>query len=180
MAKQDIPQARCRDITYGRIVCNYRPEKKDPHRTGITMGENLINYPNNCGTPTADILTIKLLFNSVISMPNAKFMTINIKEFCLMTPMDHYEYFRMKLKLFPQDIIDKYTLHDKVNVDDNVFCKVQHGMYGLPQAGIIVQNLLNKCLCKAGYRQSTITPGYWRHNWHPISFTLVVDNFGVK
>jgi hypothetical protein len=49
MAKQDIPQARCRDITYGRIVCNYHPEKKDPHRMCITMGGNLINYLDDCG-----------------------------------------------------------------------------------------------------------------------------------
>jgi hypothetical protein len=51
-------------------------------------------------------------------------------------------------------------------------------MYGLPQAGIIAQDLLTKRHHKAGYRQSTITPGYWPHDWHPISFTLVVDNFG--
>ncbi len=164
IAKQDIPQARCRDITYGWIVCNYRPEKKDLHRTRITMGGNLINYPNDCGTPTADILTVKLLFNSIISTPNAKFMTINIKDFYLMTPMDLYEYFRMKLKLFPQDIINKYALHDKVDTDGNVFCKVQHRLYGLPQAGIIAQDFLTKCLHKAGYCQSTITPGYWQHD----------------
>jgi hypothetical protein len=80
---------------------------KDPHRTRITMGGNLINYPDNCGTPTADIVTVKLLFNSIISMPNAKFMTINIMDFYLMMPMDHYKYFRMKLELLPQDIINK-------------------------------------------------------------------------
>jgi hypothetical protein len=53
-------------------------------------------------------------------------------------------------------------------------------MYGLPQAGIITQELLEERLLKAGYRQSKITPGYWKHNWKPISFTLVVDDFGVK
>jgi hypothetical protein len=53
-------------------------------------------------------------------------------------------------------------------------------MYGLPQAGIIAQELLEERLLKAGYRQSKITPGYWKHDWRPISFTLVVDNFGVK
>jgi hypothetical protein len=62
--------------------------EKDPYRTRITMGENLINYPDDCGTPTADLLTVKLMFNSVISMPNAKFMTIDIKDFYLMIPMD--------------------------------------------------------------------------------------------
>jgi hypothetical protein len=144
------------------------------------MGGNLINYPDNCGTPTTSILTTKLLFNSVISMLDAKFMTIDIKDFYLMMPMDCYEYFRMKLKLFPQDIISKYALTDKVDADGNIFCKVQCGMYGLPQAGIIAQDLLTKHLHKAGYRQSTITPGYWRHDWRPISFTLIIDNFGVK
>ena len=107
-------------------------------------------------------------------------MTIDIKDFYLMTPMDRYEYFRMKLDLFPQDIIDEYGLRDKVDADGNVFCEVRRGMYGLPQAGIIAQELLTKHLHKAGYRQSTITPGYWQHDWRPISFTLVVDDFGVK
>ena len=180
VAKQQIPQARRKDITYGRIVCDHRSEKKDPYRTRITMGGNLINYPDDCGTPTADLLTVKLMFNSVISTPGAKFMTIDIKDFYLMTPMDRYEYFRMKLELFPQDIIDEYGLRDKVDADGYVFCEVRRGMYGLPQAGIIAQELLTKRLHKAGYRQSTITPGYWRHDWRPISFTLVVDDFGVK
>ena len=180
MAKQQIPQARHKDITYGRIVCTYRSEKKDPYRTRITMGGNLINYPDDCGTPTADLLTIKLMFNSIISTPGAKFMMIDIKDFYLMTPMDRYEYFRMKLELFPQDIIDKYGLSDKVDADGYVFCEVRRGMYGLPQAGIITQELLTKRLHKAGYQQSKTTPGYWRHDWHPISFTLVVDDFGVK
>jgi hypothetical protein len=144
------------------------------------MGVNLINYPDNCGIPTADLLTAKLMFNSIISTPNAKFMTIDIKDFYLITPMDRFEYFQMKLVLFPQDIIEEYKLHDKVDADGNVFCKVQRGMYGLPRAGIISQDLLTKRLHKAGYQQSKVTPGYWHHEWRPISFTLVVDDFGVK
>ncbi len=70
------------------------------------MGSNLINYPGNYGTPTTDLLTVKLLIDSVISTPNAKFMTFDLKDFYLMTPMKCYEYFQMKLELFPQDIID--------------------------------------------------------------------------
>ncbi len=50
----------------------------------------------------------------------------------------------MKLELFPPDIIDEYGLRDKVDADDNVFCEVQCGMYDLPQAGIIAQDLLTK------------------------------------
>jgi len=88
------------------------------------MGGNLINYLGDCGTPTADLLTVKLMFNSIISTPNAKFMTIDITDFYLMTPMDRFEYFRMKLELFPQDIIEEYGLRDKVDADGNVFCEV--------------------------------------------------------
>ena len=137
-----ITQNRRKDITYGRIVCNYCSEKKDPYHTRITMGGKLINYLDDCGTPTADLITVKIMFNSVISMPNPKFMMINIKDFYLMTPMDRYEYFCIKLELFPPDIIDEYRLRNKVDADGNVFCKVQRGMYGLPQAGIIAQDLL--------------------------------------
>jgi hypothetical protein len=53
-------------------------------------------------------------------------------------------------------------------------------MCGLPQAGIIAHELLEEGLLKAGYGQSKVTPGYWKHGWRPISFTLVVDDFGVK
>ena len=53
-------------------------------------------------------------------------------------------------------------------------------MYGLPQAGIIAQQLLEKRLQAEGYHQSATTPGYWKHEWRPISFSLVVDDFGVK
>jgi hypothetical protein len=144
MSKDMIPQNRRKDITYGQIVCDYRSEKKDPYNTCITMGRNLINYPDDCSTPTANLLTVKIMFNSVISMPNAKFMTTDIQDFYLMTPMDQYKYFCMKLEMFPPDIIDKYVLRNKVDADGNVFCKVQCGMYGLPQAGIIVQSLLSK------------------------------------
>ncbi len=57
------------------------------------MEGNLINHPGDCRTPTADLLTVKLLLNSIISMPNAKFMSIDIKDFYLNTPMACYTYF---------------------------------------------------------------------------------------
>ena len=53
-------------------------------------------------------------------------------------------------------------------------------MYGLPQAGIIPQQLLEKQLNKKGYHQNDITPGLWKQKWRPICFLLCVDDFGVK
>jgi hypothetical protein len=116
--------------------------KKDKYRTRITIGGNLVNYPGDCRTPTTKMLMVKLLLNSVISKPNVKFITLNFKDFYLMMPTKRYNYFRMKLDLFPQDIIDEYTLTSKVDCNRNGHCKVQQGMYGLPQAGIIAQELL--------------------------------------
>ncbi len=53
-------------------------------------------------------------------------------------------------------------------------------MYGLPQAGIIAQELLAKKLKEHGYFQSKTTLRLWTHEWHPIAFTLVVIDFGIK
>jgi hypothetical protein len=53
-------------------------------------------------------------------------------------------------------------------------------MYGLPQAGIITQVLLEERLDKFGYSQSKIIPGLWTHATRPILFSLVVNDFAVK
>ena len=53
-------------------------------------------------------------------------------------------------------------------------------MYGLPQAGIIAQELLQERLAKVGYHQSKIIPGLCTHVTRKICFTLVVDNFAIK
>jgi hypothetical protein len=127
--KNDIPEERCGDVTYGRIACMYADEKKDKFCMRITMGGNLINYPDNCGTPTGNLLTVKLLLNSVTSTPNVKFMMLDLKDFYLM-------YSHIKLESFPQDIINLYNLSNKVDNNGNVHCKVCRGIYGLSQAGL--------------------------------------------
>ena len=53
-------------------------------------------------------------------------------------------------------------------------------MPGLKQSGIIAHNRLSKHLHQAGYKASQHVPSLWRHRSLPISFTLVVDDFGVK
>jgi hypothetical protein len=124
ISKMDIPHNRRGDVTYGRIICVYREGNKDKYRTQITIGSNLINYPSDCGTPTTGLLTVKLLLNSIISTPNAKFMSIDIKGFYLCTPMACYKYFQMKLELFPENIIAKYNLRNKVDATGNVHYEV--------------------------------------------------------
>ena len=57
MHKSDVPQETMKDIICAKIVC----DKKNK------SGENLINFPDHCRMPTADLLSIKLLLNIVIS-----------------------------------------------------------------------------------------------------------------
>jgi hypothetical protein len=80
----------------------------------------------------------------------------------------------------PEDVIAHYKLTYNVTHNGYIYCKIQKGMYSLPQAGIIAQQLLEKRLRAHGYHKSTNTPGLWKHDTCPISFSLVVDNFGVK
>ena len=61
-----------------------------------------------------------------------------------------------------------------------VYTRIIRGMYGLPHAGLIANELLKERLDKAGYYECQFTPGLWRHVWRPITFALVVDDFGVK
>eukprot|EP00957_Ditylum_brightwellii_P032012 2427062-Ditylum_brightwellii.AAC.1 len=58
--------------------------------------------------------------------------------------------------------------------------ELRKGMYGLPQAGILANDLLTKRLATKRYRPCRHTPGLWKHDWGPVSFSLVVDDFGIK
>ena len=178
--KEDLPAAIWKDVTYGSIVVNYCPKRSDPNRVRLTVGGDRINYPGDCDTPTADMLAVNLLLNSVISTQVAKFMSIDIKDFYLNTPMSRYEYMRLKIAELPQDFISEYKLQNKETKDGYVYLKIRKGMYGLLQAGILAQKLLKKRLNAKGCRQSDIFPGFWKHDWRPIFFSLCVDSFGVK
>jgi len=57
---------------------------------------------------------------------------------------------------------------------------MERTVWGLPQAGILANKLLRKWLAPHGYYECTNTQGLWTHEWCPITFTLVVDDFGVK
>ncbi len=120
------------------------------------------------------------MLNSIISTQGARFMTLDIKNFYLNTPMEQYKHVCIKLDDVSEEIIQQYLLQDKVDSEGFIFIEVRKGMCGLPQAGILAQNLLEKRLNKHGYFQNKAVPGLWTHDSRPISFTLVVDNFGIK
>jgi hypothetical protein len=73
-------------------------------------------------------------------------MTIDLKNFYLNTPMTRYEYVRINFEDVPEEIIVEYNLRGKVASDGHVYVEIRKGMYGLPQAGILAQELLEKQL----------------------------------
>jgi TfoX/Sxy family transcriptional regulator of competence genes len=178
--KELVPKDRLKDVTYGSFSCDMKPNKKESHRTRLTAGGDRINYPEDVGTPTADMTLVKTFFNSVISTKNAKCVMADIKDFYLNTPMKRYEYMRLKITDIPEEVIEYYNLRSIVTEDGYVYCEIRKGMYGLPQAGIIAQLLLQERLAKVGYHQSKIIPGLWTHETRNICFTLVVDDFAIK
>ena len=106
---EEIPINRKKDITYARIVVNYRPQKTEKERTCITVGGNLINYPDNVSTKTAEITTAKIMFNSVISTKKVRFGVMDIGNVYLGTLMKRYEYMSLNIRGIPDDIIEKYN-----------------------------------------------------------------------
>jgi hypothetical protein len=174
---KQIPSDRV--VTYANIVVDYRPHKSDPNRVRITAGGNLIDYPGELTTRTADLSTAKILWNSVLSTEGAKFMGLDIGSFYLETPLARYEYMKFPIGLFPEHIINQYNLATHVH-KGFVYVEIRKAIYGLPQAGILANQLLRKRLAPAGYYEVAHTPGLWRHVSRPIQFSLVVDDFGVK
>jgi len=167
--------------TYLRIVCAHRPEKAVPHRVRWTVGGDRVEYSGDVSTKTADIITAKLLFNSVLSVPNGRCMMGDLKDFYLGTPMQptDYAYMRIPVSAIPAEVMDHYQLHDLVH-KGHIYVEIRKGMYGLPQAGRIANDHLQQLLLPHGYHPCPFTPGLWRHTTRDIRFTLVVDDFAVR
>jgi hypothetical protein len=174
---KNIPKDR--KITYSKIVCDYKPHKKEKERVRLTVGGDRLDYSSDVATSTADITTFKILINNTLSTEDAAMMMMDIKNYYLGTPLLRFEYMKMLLSRFPEDIIQQYNLND-LAVDGWVYIEIRKGMYGLKQAGILANQLLQTRLAPYGYYPARHTPGLWLHKTKPISFTLVVDDFAVK
>ena len=74
---------------------------KEKNSTRFTVGGDCIDYPGKVATPTADMMVATILFNSVISKKGARFMTIDISNFYLVTPLKRPEYIRLHIRDIP-------------------------------------------------------------------------------
>jgi hypothetical protein len=86
-------------------------------------------------------------------------------------------YLRIPTTDIPTYIMDLYK---PVITNGFAYVVVMKGMYGLKQAGKLANDLLQQNLGAYGYAPTPVTPGLWTHATRPISFTLVVDDFGIS
>ena len=174
----DIPNERQKDITDGRIVVDYRPQKEDPNHTRLIVGGNIIDYPGYLSTPTADTNTSNIAWNSVVSTPKAKYMCIDIINFYLGTPQTRYEYLCIAITLILDNIIQKYNLLPLVR-NGLISFNIHKGMYGLPQTGRPARNFLTEHLVPKVFPMNKHTRTM-DTQMTPILFFLVLDDFGIK
>ena len=117
----------------------------------------MLTYDDDKSTPTADMSTIKMLFNSVISTPGAKFLTTDITNFYLNTQLPSSEYMKLPVKQIPDVITTHYNLKPLFH-HDSLYLKIDKGMYGLKQAGILAWKDLQNHLAKFQFFPVKHTP----------------------
>ena len=142
------------------VVCKVKHHKEDPNRTRITVAGSKICYPMNVSTPTGSLDLVKIIINSVLSRRNTRFVSFNLKNFYLQTPMVRSEYMCIKFSDIPQEFIGEYDLSE-ASQNGWVYFEILCGCYGLPQSGGLTNNLLRTRLEKAGYYDAATTPGLW-------------------
>jgi hypothetical protein len=121
---KNIPNDR--NITYGKIVCDYKPHKKEKERVRLTVVGDILDYSGDVATSTADITTFKILINSTLCTKDAN-MTMDIRNYYIGTPLPPFEYMKMQLSRFPEEIIKKYNLN-ALAVDSWVYIEIRKGV----------------------------------------------------
>eukprot|EP00804_Cyclotella_cryptica_P028838 CCRYP_008425-RA/>CCRYP_008425-RA protein AED:0.37 eAED:0.37 QI:0/0/0/1/1/1/3/0/442 len=107
-------------------------------------------------------------------------LAADLSNFYLCTPMPRPEFGRVKLSDIPEEIIEEYKLRELATKDEWVYFRADKTHYGLPQAGSLSHDLLEKRLNAEGYVKTLTVPGLWKHKTRNIQFVLVVDDFGIK
>ena len=102
----------------------------------MTISGNLLDYNGNTKIPTTNLITMKLLLNSILTTLNAKFMTINFKNFYLETKLKDKQYIFLPAALIPKEILNHYNLYSKIH-NGNIYICINKGIYSLKEAGAL-------------------------------------------
>jgi hypothetical protein len=75
------------------------------------LGGDRLDYSGDVATSTADITAFKILISSTLSTKDAAMMMMEIKNYYLGTPLSRFEYMKMFLSRFPEEIVQTYNLN---------------------------------------------------------------------
>ena len=105
-------------------------------------------YLDDAGSPVANLMETKLLVNSTIldAKNGARFMSADIKDYFLATPMAKAEYMKVQYKNIPEDIGQQYNLQEEITSETCIYIRIKKWMYGLKQAAILAYDQLKKKL----------------------------------
>ena len=157
--------------TYARVVVDFWPQKEDPNRVQIIAGRNLIEYPGELTTRTADLNTTNIVWNSVVSTAGARYTCLDVSDFYFETPTSRFKYIKMPLPMFPSWTQKQYNL-DANTLNGFAYWEISKDIYVLPQAGMIANKQLRKHLKLAGFYAVARTPGPYNHRRLPIQFSF--------
>jgi hypothetical protein len=68
---------------------------------------------------------------------------MDIKNYYFGTPLPRFEYMKMLISRFPEEIIQKYNLN-ALAVDGWVYIEIRKGVYGLKQTGLLANQYLKR------------------------------------
>ena len=153
--------------------------KRDNYRVRGTAGGDRMDYEGPTTARTASMKTVKCLLNATVSEPGKIFVSVDIKDFFLGTPLLTPEYMWLKRDQMTATSRTKYGF-DKFAKGDRALVRIDCAIYGLPQAALLAQLRLDKHLATHGFHADEHTACLYRHESRDITFTLVVDDFGIK
>ena len=151
---------------------------------GTFGGNKKCAYDGPTSSPVADITFIKIHWNSVVSdrrnhRNNSRYATVDITDFYLMSSLEQPEWINIPIKNIPLSLLEEHNLIQFIS-DEHILCRVDGTMYGHPVAGRLANADLVKHLAVHGYVQDANVPCMFAHVTAPISFSLVVNDFGIK
>ena len=157
-----------------------RSNKTETRRFRIPVIGDKLSYEGPTSTQFTILVTTNILLNSVVSTILAMFMCADIRDFYYNTPMVYYEYMKLTISMFPQEIVHQYNLKCLVAADVYVYMEIRKVITGLKQAKRLASDRLTKKLSRNGYAPVPHTPSLWYHHTSDPMFSLVVNNFGIK
>ena len=183
--RRDQPLDRLADTTY------YSPQVKEKlnennektRRVRGTLGGDKIHYTGDTLSEVADPVTVNIHQQSVLADLKAglkaRYITIDLKDYYLGCNLQRPEYLWIPTKHMMANTLDAFGLHTYIS-NDKILFEVNGSMYGHPAAGRIAQTDFKALVKSNDYYEHPDVPCLFLHRTRPTSFTLIVDDLGIK